>query len=161
MNCPFLDLTECCNMKPIFNFLYDPSTDELKSYCTNELDMTSCPRRMILEGFLRASRGKGDGTSITNVNTNTNRNTNTLLTSLSVEVVEAFELAKATVEAKKNLSEDEKDAIYGRLLVLERELAKGQGNIDKGKIQRLKEGFEKYGWLIPTVIDILKKCNVL
>ncbi len=47
--------------------------------------------------------------------------------------------------------------INGRLLVLEREIGKEKEKINKDKIQRLREGFEKYSWLIPVIIDIVKK----
>jgi hypothetical protein len=86
---------------------------------------------------------------------NTNTNTNSL--NLSQDLKEDFELAYATVEAKKDISQDEKDLVNGRLLVLEREVGKGKEKTDKSKIQRLRDGFEKYSWLIPIIVDIIKK----
>ncbi len=41
--------------------------------------------------------------------------------------------------------------------MLERELGKDPKQIDKGKIERIRQGFEKYGWLIPTIVEIIAK----
>ena len=60
---------------------------------------------------------------------------------------EDFEIAFATVEAKKDLGQKREDLINGRLLVLEKELGKERGKIDTGKIERSRASFEKYRWL--------------
>ena len=42
-------------------------------------------------------------------------------------------------------------------MVLEKEVGKDPTKMGVGKIERLRAGFEKYGWLIQQIIDIAKK----
>jgi hypothetical protein len=157
MNCPYLDGIGHCRASPLWNNIYNPTEEEKEDYCTDELEMRCCPRLQLFQSHLEAINSKGANVSNINTNTSANTNINTNVVNLSVEIREAFEIAYATVEAKKDISQDEKDVINGRLLVLERELAKDPEKIDASKVQRLRAGFEKYGWLIPIIIEITKK----
>jgi len=119
--------------------------------------MRCCPRLQSYQRHLEATTNKSASISNINTSTNTNTITNSNSSNLSLEVNEAFEIAYATVETKKDITQDEKDEINGRLLVLRRELSKDPTKIDKSKVQRLYEGLQKYGFLIPIIIEITKK----
>lgn len=67
-----------------------------------------------------------------------NVNKNVLI--LSQDLRDDFELAYATVESKDIFSQDEKDLINGRLLVLEREIGKGKKNRQRQN-SKTKRGF--------------------
>jgi hypothetical protein len=128
--------------------------EEKLQYCNSRTEMQSCPRLIVFKTVLEAQRGN---TSVSNVNNNANYNTNNNSTNLNLNVKETFELARLMVEGKRGISEDEKVEIYARISMLERELGKDKTQIDKSKIERIKQGFEKYSWLIPIVADIIKK----
>jgi hypothetical protein len=154
MNCIYMNKDGVCTASPVNNGYgaISPTEEEKLRFCINENGMKQCPR---MELILRHIATVNQGSYVSNINTNTNSNINSV--SLSQDLKEDFELAYATVEAKKGISQDEKDLINGRLLVLEREIGKGKEKIDKSKIQRLREGFEKYSWLVPIIIDIIRK----
>jgi hypothetical protein len=114
--------------------------------------MKYCPRSQIFLENLRARKGNSSQSiSINNVNTNINSLT------LSPEIKDALELAYTIVEGRKELSENEKGEITARISMLEKELEKEREQRDKGKIERIRQGLEKYGWLIPTIAGIIAK----
>jgi hypothetical protein len=121
------------------------------------MEIRSCPRFKSLHSHLEALNNKGARLENVNLNTNTLTNTSTTSFNLSLDLKEAFEIAYNTVEAKKDITQDERDSINGRLLTLEKELEKGSAKTDVSKVERLRVGFEKYSWLIPIIIDIIKK----
>ena len=122
MNCPYLDSIGHCKSSPVWGGIYNPTVEEKERYCTNGSEMKYCPRLQLYQSHLEAT-GKGATVSNknTNVNTNTNTNTNTNSSYLSLEVKDAFGLAYATVDAKRDISSDEKASIDGRLLILQRD----------------------------------------
>jgi hypothetical protein len=151
-----MDNVEHCVASPINGGRgsYEPTETEKKDFCNNVANMRFCPR---LDTVLRHIAALNKGSVLSNVNTNLNNNTNSNSVNINEDLKESFELAYAVVEAKKDITEDEKDLINGRILVLEKEVAKGRERIDSGKIQRLRATFEKYAWLAPVIIDIVKK----
>lgn len=156
MNCIYLNRQGFCTASPINggHGATKPTEEEKLQFCNSIDGMRQCPRLYLIQKHIAMIN---KGSYISNINTNTNTNINTNSLNLSQDLKEDFEIAYATVEAKRDISQDEKDLINGRLLVLEREIGKGKEKIDKSKIQRLRKGFEKYGWLIPIIIDIIKK----
>ena len=156
MNCTYLDFNGKCRSSPVYGGIYNPTPEEKANYCTNDSEMRCCPRLQIYQSHLEAT-GRSARVSNINTNTNTNTNTNNNSSNLSVDVKDAFELVYTMVEGKKGLSEDEKVEINARISMLEKELGKGQKEIDKSKVERIRQGFEKYGWLIPTIAEIIAK----
>jgi hypothetical protein len=154
MDCPYLLFNGTCDTGGV----YRPSEEEKQKYCNNEIEMRYCPRSRIFLENLRARQGNS-AQSVTNVNnvTSNNVNTNNNSLTLSPEIKDTFELAYTIVEGRKGLSEDEKGEITARIQILEKEMGKEQGQRDKGKIERIRQGLEKYGWLLPTIVEIIAK----
>jgi len=156
MNCPYLSKSGYCNAC-LHNCAFQPTIFEKKNYCTNEDKMSFCPRLRLYQSHLEATNSKGSRVSNVSSNINTLTNASTTSLDLSLDLKEAFELAYAMVEVKKDITQDERDLINGQLSVLEKEVVKAPAKRDVDKIEQLRVGFEKYGWLIPFIIDITKK----
>jgi hypothetical protein len=64
LKCNYLDKDGFCKAIPssdaneLENLKYKPNEDELKTYCTNTMDMQACPRLHIYHDYLEALRKK-------------------------------------------------------------------------------------------------------
>lgn len=157
MDCVYLNYIKKCVASPHPSGIYTPTPNELEKFCTNSEEMWSCSRLRQYRVHLQA---QGGNTNLSNVNNNTNNNTNTNTnnsSSLNLDVQDALELAFTMVERKNGISDDEKNEINARIAVLEKELGKGENGIDNNKIERIKQGFQRYSWLVPTIVDIITK----
>jgi hypothetical protein len=166
MHCYYLQVGTNCELPSDSVFPYQPTDVDKMLYCRNEYKMQQCPR--YLQFIASKKQENAVNSPLVNVtqtqsnqNNNTNSNSTKIKATFNEKVTQAFEKAHNNVVFAQ-ITEEDKDAINSRLLLLETEIKKQPNERDKTKIQRIGDWIKKNGstafqFIAPILKELLEK----